>query len=189
MIAGEGARSQIWDFRNTGMAVDLVQIRTLAEEKEDENLRFRRFLKTRCSLEPDEIDNRVFETARRVWAGIDCTTCANCCREVHPTFSEDEVERVARRVGMARAQFIETYLQPTEAHGDNRWQTRSTPCPFLKDNLCSIYEDRPNDCSAYPYLYEPEFVSRTLGMIERTFTCPIVYGVMEELKKLLGFLR
>ena len=30
---------------------------------------------------------------------------------------------------------------------------------------------------------------RTLGMIERTFTCPIVYGVMEELKKSLAFLR
>ena len=30
---------------------------------------------------------------------------------------------------------------------------------------------------------------RTIGMIERTFTCPIVYQVMEELKKSLGFLR
>jgi hypothetical protein len=26
-----------------------------------------------------------------------------------------------------------------------------------------------------------------MAMIERTFTCPIVYGVMEELKKSLGF--
>ncbi len=176
------------------MTVDLVQIRTLAEEKQDENFRFRRFLKTRCKLEPDEIDQRVFETSRRVWAGIDCTTCANCCREVRPTFSEGEVDRVALCVGMARAQFIETYLEetylkPGEAHNGNPWQTRSTPCPFLKDNLCSVYEDRPNDCSGYPYLYEPEFVFRTLAMIERTLTCPIVYRVMEELKKSLGFLR
>ena len=96
---------------------------------------------------------------------------------------------MALRVGMARAQLIETYLEPTEAHTDNPWQTRSTPCPFLKDNLCSVYEDRPNDCSGYPYLYEPEFVSRTLAMIERTFTCPIVYRVMEEQKRSLGFLR
>jgi hypothetical protein len=36
-------------------------------------------------------------------------------------------------------------------------------------------------------LYEPEFVFRTMGMIGRTFTCPIVYEVMEELKKSLGF--
>jgi len=57
----------------------------------------------------------------------------------------------------------------------------------FKDNLCSVYEDRPANCSGYPYLYGPGFTSRTLAMIERTFTCPIVYGVMEELKKSTGF--
>jgi hypothetical protein len=35
----------------------------------------------------------------------------------------------------------------------------------------------------------PNFVSRTLGMVERTFTCPIVYEVVEELKESLGFPR
>ena len=171
------------------MAFDLVQIRALAERKEDENSRFRQFLKNRCNLQPDEIDRRVFETTRRVWAGIDCTTCANCCREMKPTFSEEEVDRVACRLGIERQQLIESYLERAEADGDNPWQTRATPCPFLKDNLCSIYEDRPAECSGYPYLYQPDFVFRTMGMIERTFICPIVYEVMEELKKSLGFLR
>jgi len=170
------------------MALDLVQIRALGETKEKENLRFRQFLKGHCNLEPDELDQRVFDATRRVWAGIDCTTCANCCREVKPTISQEEVDRVACRLGIERQQFIETYLERSSAGSDKPWQTRSTPCPFLKDNLCSIYEDRPADCSGYPYLYEPDFIFRTLGMIERTFTCPIVYEVMEELKKSLGFL-
>jgi uncharacterized protein len=171
------------------MAVDLVQIDELAERKKDENFRFRQFLKTRCNLEPDEIDRRVFETARQVWAGIDCTTCANCCREMKPTFSDEEVDRVARRLRMARPQFIETYLERSEGGSENPWQTRATPCPFLQGKLCSIYEDRPAECSGYPYLYKPDFVFRTMEMIERTFTCPIVYQVMEELKKSLGFFR
>jgi Fe-S-cluster containining protein len=171
------------------MAFDLVQIRLLAEKKEDENDRFRLFLKTKCRLKPEEIDERVFAATRRVWAGIDCTQCANCCREVHPSFSEEEVDRLARRLEMTRQQFIEAYLQCTESGDDNPWTTRTTPCPFLKDNLCSIYEDRPADCSGYPYLYKPEFVSRTMGMINRTFTCPIVYEVMEELKRLTEFRR
>jgi uncharacterized protein len=176
-------------IQTTRMFRDLVQIRTMAEKKEGENYRFRLFLKTRCNLEPDEIDQRVFETTRRVWAGIDCTTCANCCREVKPTFSAEEVGRLATRLGMELQQFTGSYLEPTEAGSDNPWQTRSTPCPFLKDNLCSVYEDRPADCSQYPYLYEKDFVFRTLGMIGRTFTCPIVYDVIEELKKSLGFSR
>ena len=170
------------------MPIDLVQIRALAETKEDENYSFRQFLKARCSLKPNELDQLVFETTRRVWSAIDCTTCANCCRQTRPTLSEVEVVRVARRLGMERQQLIETYMERTEPEDDNPWITRTRPCPFLKDNLCSIYEDRPADCCGYPYLYEEDFVSRTLSMIGRTFTCPIVYEVMEELKESTGFL-
>lgn len=169
------------------MGFDLVQIRAAAREKEDENWRFREFLKGESDLELEEIDRRVFEITRRVWAGIDCTSCANCCREVRPSFSEEEVDRLARRLGLERRQFIESYLERAESDSENPWQTRTLPCPFLKDNRCSVYEDRPADCSGYPYLYAPEFVFRTIGMIERTATCPIVFQVMEDLKKSLGF--
>jgi Fe-S-cluster containining protein len=168
---------------------DLVQLRQRTKEKEDENWKFRAFMKGECNLESEDIDRRVFEVTRRVWAAIDCTACANCCREVHPTFSEEEVDRLARRVGMERVQFIQKYLERTERGSENPWQTRSKPCPFLKDNLCSVYEDRPGDCSGYPYLYKPEFVSRTMAMIERAPTCPIVYEVLEKLKESVGFFR
>ena len=101
------------------MSFDLVQIRELAQEKADENWRFRGFLKGECDLEPDAIDRQVFETTRRVWAGIDCTTCANCCRQVKPSFSEEEVKRLAQRLGMNRKQFIEGYLERTETSRPN----------------------------------------------------------------------
>ena len=172
-----------------GMKIDLVQIGKLAQEKEDENWGFREFLKGDCDLDVAEIDGRVFETTRRVWAGIDCTSCANCCRQVKPSFSEEEVSRLARRLGIEQHQFIERYLERTEAGSGNPWQTRMTPCPFLDGNRCGVYEDRPHDCVGYPYLYEPEFVFRTMAMIGRTFTCPIAYEVMEDLKKTLGFNR
>lgn len=173
----------------TGMDFDLVQIRELAQEKEDENWKFRQFLKREPGLEPDEIDRLVFETTRRVWAAIDCTSCANCCREVTPSFSEEEVDRLACRRGMERRQFIARYLEWTGADSKNPWQTRTRPCPFLEDNRCSVYEDRPADCSGYPYLSKPGFVFRMMAMIERTSTCPIVYEVMEDLKRSLGFRR
>jgi hypothetical protein len=38
------------------MPFDLVQIRTQAESKEEENWKFRQFLKIKCTLEWDEID-------------------------------------------------------------------------------------------------------------------------------------
>jgi Fe-S-cluster containining protein len=169
------------------MAIEPIKLRVLAQQKEEENEQFRRFLKVYCNLEPDEIDERTFELTRRVWAGIDCKSCANCCRELQPTFDDADVDRVAGRLGMDRQTFIATYLETTESGSDKPWHTRTTPCPFLKDNLCSIYEDRPSDCSGYPYLYAPNLVGRMWGMIDRTFTCPIVYEVMEALKRSVGF--
>jgi len=171
------------------MSFDLVQIRELAKQKEDENWRFRGFLKSRCNLESEEIDRLVFATTRRVWAGIDCTSCANCCKEMKPLFSEDEVNRLARRLGMERQEFIGKFLEPSETEPERPWQTRTKPCPFLRNNRCSVYDDRPAVCSGYPYLYEAEFLTRTIGTMERISTCPIVYEVIEELKKSLGFLR
>jgi Fe-S-cluster containining protein len=171
------------------MPVDPIHLPVLAEKKSDENWAFRQFLKQRCTLDPEELDQRVFELTKRVWAGIDCTTCANCCKTVRPTFADDDIERLARRLGIQRQEFIEKYLEPNEPDEDNAWQTRTTPCPFLKDNRCSVYEDRPADCRGYPYLDEPGFAFRTIAMIERTFTCPIVYEVMEELKRSVGFPR
>lgn len=170
------------------MAVDLVQIRKLARQKEDENWRFRQFVKFETGLDPDEMDRQVSETTQRVWAGIDCTACANCCREVKPTFSEEEVNRLAARLGTTTLQFIDAYLEPN-GDDDNPWQTRTTPCPFLKEDRCSVYEDRPADCKGYPYLYEPEFSARTMAMIARTFTCPIVFEVIEALKQSWKFAR
>jgi len=43
------------------MAVEPLKLRVPAEQKEDENWRFRRFLKERCELDPAELDERVFE--------------------------------------------------------------------------------------------------------------------------------
>ena len=170
------------------MALDLVQIRLLAQQKEDENWNFRHFLKFECKLDEKEVDRQVWETTKRVWAGIDCTACANCCQVVKPSFNEDDVNRLAGRLGMTPLQFIDTYLEPNEDE-DNPWITRTTPCPFLKDNRCSVYEDRPAECKGYPYLYEPEFSSRMMGMIDRTFTCPIVFEVFEALKQVGEFGR
>jgi Fe-S-cluster containining protein len=170
------------------MSVDPAKVHHLAVLKEDENYRFRIFLKGRCDTNEEEIDRLVRELTDRVWAGIDCTTCANCCKVLQPTLKVDEMKRLAGRLGMAEEEFIATYLRPGEVD-EKRWQIRGKPCPFLKDDRCSVYEDRPNDCRGYPYLHEPEFVFRTLGMIARTFVCPTVYEVMEELKPPTGFGR
>jgi Fe-S-cluster containining protein len=166
------------------MAFDPIKLRILAEKKADENWNFRQFLKQHAD---DDLDEQVTEVTKRVWAGIDCAACANCCKNVRPTLSDEDIDRLSSRLGISRERIIEAYLEKTEPGEDNPWRTRMTPCPFLRDNRCSVYEDRPEDCRGYPYLYEPDLVFRMTSMIDRTFTCPIVYEAIEELKPVVGF--
>ena len=171
------------------MAADPINLPVLAREKEAENREFRLYLKQRCGLDPAQVDAEVFAITKRVWAAIDCTACANCCKQTRPTLGEEDLERLDRRLRLERRKFIDAYLKPTEEDEDNPWQMAATPCPFLKDNRCHAYEDRPANCRGYPYLYEPDFVFRTIAMLGRTSTCPIVYEVLEELKRSLDFPR
>ena len=169
------------------MTPDPVKLRQMAEAGADANFKFRDFLKHRTRLSSKEVDNLVFEIAERVWKRTDCTACANCCREVSPTLSVNDVERLAGHLGMNRSQFASKYLKQAESEEDNPWVIRERPCPFLKDNRCAVYEYRPADCRDYPYLHKPDFTARTLSMIERLSQCPAVFEVWEELKRATGF--
>ena len=170
------------------MDITPQNVQGLAEQKDEENFRFRRFLKA-SPLSVAQLDKLVVQTTDEVWAKVDCTACGNCCKEVGPVLNQADVERLAVRLGMTAQAFIEAYLKPEEDPDEAgpRWEMRIRSCPLLKDNRCSVYEDRPDSCRRYPYLHEPDFVFRMLGMVERTSTCPIVFEVLERLKDSTGF--
>ncbi len=174
------------------MNVTAKNVQALATRKHDENHALRRCVKEQDRLSEEELDQLVSDIARRVWVGFDCTTCANCCKELDRSVTGQEIQRLADALGLPEEDFRKRYLEgqvgPEEDDEESdqqgaRWRMRGKPCPFLKDNKCIVYEARPEQCRKYPYLHEPAFSSRTLGMIERTFTCPIVYQVFEELKE------
>jgi hypothetical protein len=180
------------------MKANAKNVSTLAKRKEDENYDLRRYLKQQDELSEEEVDRLVSDITRRVWASFDCTGCANCCKQLGRSVTEQEVQRLAAALVLSEEDFRSRYLEgkvgPDEDdegddEGGMRWRLRGKPCPFLKDDRCTVYEARPGQCRKYPYLYEPNFSFRTLGMIERTFTCPIVYHVLEELKEELPFRR
>ncbi|HET6430356.1 MAG TPA: YkgJ family cysteine cluster protein [Phycisphaerae bacterium] len=176
------------------MKVSAKNVEALAARAERDNWLLRSHLKWQDELDEPELDQLVFDTTRRVWEDMDCTRCANCCRDLQPTVTEEEAGRLAGAVGMSVEDFRAAYLEEltAEDYEDEdledgaekpRWRVKGKPCPFLRDNRCTVYEHRPSPCRGYPYLYEPAFSFRTWGMIERTFTCPVVYRVLEELKK------
>lgn len=154
------------------------RLRVLAERKLQANLRLRHDLK--FDRRPEEaIDAMFHRAAEGVSAAVDCTQCARCCETLGPVLGDDDVERLARRLALNAEQVRERYLRPE----DGGLVFATLPCPFLVDRRCSVYEDRPEDCRSYPHLHKREMVSRLLGVIDSSGTCPIVYEVLERVRR------
>lgn len=110
---------------------------------------------------------------------INCLDCAACCKNYSPRFKTPDIKRIARHLNMKEGQFIETYLMLDE---DGDYVVKSKPCPFLgADNYCSIYENRPSDCSRFPYTDEDVLIKRPALTQKNSTFCPAVYYVLERL--------
>jgi len=169
------------------MKVTPTNVEELAERKQDENWDLRAFLKHGCPLESEELDELVREITLDIWKRIDCTACGRCCEDLCPRLTEQEQDRLATRLGVTTDELRERYLVRGPEPDEPAWRMRDAPCPFLQDGRCRVYEDRPAECREYPYLLKPDFAFRTIAMVERTSTCPLVYEVLEELKESVGF--
>ncbi|MCD4734710.1 MAG: YkgJ family cysteine cluster protein [Bacteroidales bacterium] len=164
--------------------LDLNIIKRNAKIREDQNYRFRSFLKGQDS---DRIDQIVHELYKRVIEHVDCTECANCCIELETSFQMEEIDRLTKFLNIDKKEFINQSTKPDEFGDKDKLYLNSKPCQFLKDKKCTIYPLRPEECNSYPYLHKIGFTTRLLGVIESYEICPIVYNVYELLKQKLNY--
>ena len=62
-------------------------------------------------------------------------------------------------------------------------------CVFLIANECSVYDERPGNCSDFPHTVRGNgsFLSRMWDLTDRAVYCPIVFNTLESLKEEVGF--
>ncbi|MDR1182160.1 MAG: YkgJ family cysteine cluster protein [Bacteroidales bacterium] len=161
---------------------NLSKIKKLAAIREDDNYRFRAFLKGK---DREKIDRIVHRLHKKIITQIDCSTCANCCSCLTTEVSETEINVLAHLENMSPEEFQDAYCEMQL--GDICLE--DMPCRYLNGKSCSIYENRPEQCKTFPYTHKPGFVSRSLGMIRYYEICPIVFNLMEMLKEELEFRR
>ena len=168
------------------MITDLVQIRVLGEKKRDENLRFRRFMKSH-----DHSDRILRRIAEEVEEQIDCTVCANCCKVATATVTERDVERLARFLRIPPARVLADYTVESEEEGRILRRTEEAGCVFLDGTACTVYDARPDACQRFPHLVRGNgsIASRMWQMVDRACYCPIVYNSLEAFKEELRFRR
>lgn len=165
------------------MITDLIQIQRLGEKKRDENMRFRRHLKSH-----NFVERRFRHIAEDIEDAIDCTTCANCCRVATTQLQERDVEKLAAFLRISRHQFLSEYTTQSEEEGLILKRTPSG-CVFLGGNECIIYEARPATCQNFPHVVRGQgsIESRMWQFVDRATYCPIVYNWMEAVKTEVGF--
>jgi Fe-S-cluster containining protein len=160
---------------------DLKKIKKVVKKKEDENWEFRSFLRG-YDIEVEELDSIVHRLYEEVNGQIDCTACGNCCREISPVLDDEDIERLSRGLGISSGNFKERFLVKDDNDYSEGFIFNKRPCPFLKGNVCSYYELRPEDCRSFPHLHKEEFVFRLIDVVENCAVCPIVFNVYEQLK-------
>jgi uncharacterized protein len=159
---------------------DPTRLRALAEAKVDSHLQLRAHLKNRVAGgKTDALFRRLFQEVSRE---IDCTKCGNCCVRLSPVLHAEDVERLARRLGLASPELEAKLLRKHE----DGWQFARQPCPLLEGKRCSCYADRPEECRSYPHLDKPGRLSSLMSIIGNAEVCPIVYEVLERAKVALG---
>jgi len=170
-------------MNNQRLETNLSEIQHLAAIREDENFRFRKFLKNRDGVKVDKIVHRLHDELTRQ---IDCTLCGNCCCRLQPRLYNEEIEVLARLEKITPESYQENYCEESEF---SEIYLKTMPCRYLEDKKCSIYENRPKECKTFPNTGKKEFTHRLYSMIEFYEICPIVFNLMERLKDELWFRR
>lgn len=159
------------------LELNIEKIEQIRKMKENENLRFRTFLKGQDNKKVDRVVHRLYE---EIESQIDCTKCGNCCKTLRPCMTNKEIETLRIIDKVSREYFIENFTEQDDLE-DIKY-LKNTPCKYLSNKECSIYDLRPMDCKSYPHIHKKHFNSRTLGMMENYGICPIVFNVLESLK-------
>ena len=160
---------------------DLEKIKNAAVEKQPENEDFIVFLKRQNSAATDSAVHRL---NKAISEQIDCKQCGNCCNSLLIHITDEEAVNLARHLNITPGEVAERYIE--ESPGGQKLMS-AVPCHFLKNKMCTVYEQRFSDCREFPHLHKPDFTRRVSGIFMYYEMCPIIFNVMEQLKTELNF--
>ena len=165
------------------MLTNLLDIKTIAATKTNENQAFVEFLQ---QIDKQYIDDLVQTIYTNIEPQIDCTQCGNCCKSLLINVTYEEANHLAMHLQINRTQFDSTYIEK----GVNGMMLMNTmPCSFLLNNKCTVYEHRFAGCKEFPGLHLPNFKNRLFTTFMHYERCPIIFNVIENLKTATEFIH
>lgn len=160
--------------------IELKDLERLAREKEEENYRFRTYLKTHA--DEKKLDKEFKMLHEKYFKIYDCSKCRNCCKTIGVSMQEDELLKICKFYNL---DIDEVKNMLVEKYG--KYINKDKSCPFLEDKTCKIAKCLPRTCKEYPYTNKSERIDSLLTVVQNSKVCPVVYEILEELKRIYKF--
>ena len=87
--------------------------------------------------------------------GVECFT--KCCRGIHIVLTPYDIIRLKNRLQLSSDEFLAIYTEPQILEKTDLpvvtlklLDDEQNSCPFVKEEGCLVYEDRPSTCRYYP---------------------------------------
>jgi uncharacterized protein len=160
------------------MTPSSVNIRSFRIQVKKNKKRLRTFLAYLQKKPAEPVRLITLEANELAWAKTDCLDCANCCKTMSPTYTQKDITRISKFLGMTKKAFVEKWLY-RDRSGD--LMNKKQPCQFLdlKTNMCNIYEVRPRDCSGFPYHGTKKMKDYSHVFKQNVEFCPATYRLVE----------
>lgn len=157
-----------------------INFRSFAQKVRYHKKTFKKYLSKLEKNPPKNIHSIADKVNVAVWKEIDCLSCANCCKKMTPTFSAQDIKRIAHYFQISTTEFKNKWLHQDKENAD--WVNNSQPCQFLnlQNNKCSIYEVRPTDCAGFPHLNKKKVTEYIHVHQQNIQYCPATFKMVEK---------
>jgi Fe-S-cluster containining protein len=119
---------------------------------------------------------------------LDCFN--KCCRDINLYLTAYDILRIKRRLRILSSEFLKTYTVPLfpEEIGHPVILMKMIPdeskhCPFVSEDGCLIYDDRPWSCRSFPVEPVSEYPLPEFTLIKRDFCLGFGKGNENALRK------
>jgi uncharacterized protein len=160
------------------------EVKRASNRLENKNIKFRTYLK--CHADEKTLDRQFLELHNELFSDYDCSQCCNCCKEYRGSFEEgeEEIAVAANHMKLTLEEFKGRYTE--EVNG--KYQANKCPCTFLNEEMeCILGDAKPESCKKFPYTDQPERLFSLYGVLEFAGVCPVVFEILERLKKIYKF--
>jgi len=144
-----------------------------------------RFLNRLKRDPPRNLQSIAIKAGNNIWNGIDCLSCANCCKTMTPTYTSADIKKIASYLQISADEMKRKWLK--KERGTRNWLNKTTPCQFLdlETNMCNVYEVRPSDCAGFPHLTKKKIVDYLHIHRQNLDECPATFKLVEKMNELV----